>query len=98
MGMVLAYPVSLHAQNLSGVVKDVFNRSPIANAYVITPKVTVLTNSKGQFTLSNMKVGDRLAVRIMGYETSEMVIRQLTDTLLVYLNKKSYDEFQEVKL
>jgi len=87
MGMVLAYPVSLHAQNLSGVVKDVFNRSPIANAYVITPKVTVLTNSKGQFTLSNMKVGDRLAVRIMGYETSEMVIRQLTDTLLVYLKQ-----------
>lgn len=75
------------AQNLYGIVKDVVSRSPIANAYVISSKATVLTNNSGAFVLSNVKVGDRIAVRIMGYETAEVIINRTTDTLSIYLKQ-----------
>ncbi len=63
------------------------SRSPIANAYVISSKATVLTDKNGGFLFSNAKIGDRIAVRMMGYETAEVVINRTTDTLLIYLKQ-----------
>ncbi|SFG55928.1 carboxypeptidase-like regulatory domain-containing protein [Pedobacter insulae] len=87
--LLLSWPTLLQAQNFNGVVKDVFSRAPIENAFIITPEITVSTNSKGEFVLSNMKLGDRIAVRIMGYETTEVVISTLPDTLQIYLRQSA---------
>ena len=83
--ILLALSTSVTAQELKGVVRDVLSRLPIANAQVITLKATILTNNKGEFILSKVKLGDPIAIRIMGYETKELTINKLTDTLRVYL-------------
>ena len=85
--ILLLGSTSLFAQNLKGVVKDVLTRFPIANVQVITPKKTILTNNEGRFILDNIKVGDHIAIRIMGYETTELTIAKLTDTLRIYLKQ-----------
>ena len=78
---------AVFAQDLKGVVRDVNSRLPIANAKIITSKATTLTNNEGKFILGNVKTGDRIAVRIMGYETTEWTIDKLTDTLRIYLKQ-----------
>lgn len=69
------------------MVKDVTSRASIANAKVITPKTAIYTNGEGKFTLSDIKVGDKIAIRIMGYETTEITINKLSDTLRIYLRQ-----------
>lgn len=79
--------VPLAAQNLNGVVKDARTQLPIANAQIIGTNRTVLTNNKGAFSLNNIKAGDQLAIRIMGYETIELKVNlaNLSDTMRIYL-------------
>ncbi len=79
--------ISLFAQEVNGVVKDLNSRRPISNAQIITSKATVLTNSEGKFVLRDVKQGAALAVRIMGYETIELTIAKLSDTLRIYLRQ-----------
>ena len=78
---------SLFAQEVNGVVKDASNRLPIANAKVITHKATIYTNGEGKFKLRDVKAGTALAVRMMGYETIELTINSLSDTLQVALRQ-----------
>ncbi len=80
---------SLFAQEVNGVVKDVSSRAPIANAKVITSKSSIFTNGEGIFKLRDVKVGTALAIRIMGYETIELTINGLSDTLRIYLRQSS---------
>jgi len=82
-------PISIFAQDLKGVVKDLKSKLPIADAQVITQKATFLTNNEGKFTLSNVKIGESIAVRIMGYETVEIVINNLKDSLYINLMQTS---------
>ncbi len=87
--LILCWPISLFAQDLKGVVKDVMSRLPIANAQIITSKTTILTNNEGKFALKDVKLGARMAVRIMGYETIELTINKLSDTLHIYLRQNA---------
>lgn len=85
--LLLGSFTSVLAQNLKGVVKDEQTRFPIVNAQIITPKIIILTNNEGEFVLGNVKLGDRIAIRILGYETLELTIHKLIDTLRVYLRQ-----------
>lgn len=62
------------AQQLSGVVKDESSLKAIGGAQVYTKNATAITDASGQFTLSSVKVGDRISFRLMGYETQEIQI------------------------
>jgi hypothetical protein len=85
--LLIGYSAAVYAQDLKGVVKDVNSRLPIANAKIITSKVTILTNSEGKFTVGNFKPGDFIAIRIMGYVTTEVTVDKLGDTLRIYLKQ-----------
>ena len=95
--LLIGCSTAISAQDLKGVVKDVTSRLPIANAKVITSKATILTNNEGKFIVANFKPGDYLAIRIMGYETTELTINKLTDTLRIYL-KQDPIALQEVMI
>ncbi|RYG16036.1 MAG: hypothetical protein EOO07_14095, partial [Chitinophagaceae bacterium] len=94
---ILCFSAFVFGQRVVGVVKDVKNRLPISDAQVITLKATILTDKNGEFTLENVRSGDRLAIRIMGYETTESIIYKLTDTLRLYL-KEDAIALQEVMI
>lgn len=83
------------AQTLNGVVLDAFTKKPISNAQVITPTSLSLTNNVGKFKLTNIKAGDKFAVRIMGYETGEFIINSNIDSLNIFL-KQSILQLNEV--
>ncbi|MGF1922588.1 MAG: carboxypeptidase-like regulatory domain-containing protein [Bacteroidia bacterium] len=85
--LAMSFSVSLHGQEVFGIVRDANSRLPIANAQVITANRTVLTDTKGRFTLINMRIGTAVAVRIMGYQTVELKINHLKDSILVYLRQ-----------
>ena len=87
--LIGSLPISSFAQEVKGVVKDVNSRLPIANVKIITVKATILTNSEGKFILSDIKLGSKIAVRIMGYETTELTINKLSDTLRIYLRQNA---------
>ncbi len=70
----------LNAQTVNGTVLDVFTRAPISNAQVITTNNINLTDNSGRFKLNSIKAGDKLAVRIIGYETTEVIFNGKIDT------------------
>lgn len=86
---VCYWSISAFAQDVKGIVKDVNSRLPIANAQIITSKATILTNNEGRFTLRDIGLGSIIAVRIMGYETIELTINKLSDTLRIYLRQSA---------
>ncbi|MEJ5994038.1 hypothetical protein WG904_06340 [Pedobacter sp. Du54] len=88
--LLLSWPTFVFAQDLKGVVKDVNSRLPIENAQIISLKATVLTNKKGEFKLENVNLDDRIAIRIMGYETVELTLQKLADTLRIYLRQDPF--------
>ncbi len=87
--MMLVFSASVFAQDVKGVIRDVMSRKPIANAQIITSKATILTNNEGGFILSDIKLGSRIAIRIMGYETAEVTINKPADTLRIYLKQNA---------
>ena len=87
--MIGSLSISSFAQEVKGVVKDSNSRLPIANVKIITAKETTLTNNEGKFAIGVVKVGTILAVRIMGYETIELNIHKLSDTLQIYLKQNA---------
>jgi hypothetical protein len=95
--MMLCTSTSLLAQNVKGIVRDVTSGLPISNAQIITSKTIILTNNKGEFILENIKLGTPIAVRIMGYETFELMVKDLNDTLKIYL-KQSAIALKEVQI
>lgn len=95
--VLMGLPSAVFAQRLNGKVMDIMSRKPIANAQIIALKSTVLTNSDGKFTLNDLKEMDKIAVRIMGYETAEFTLKSLTDTLKIYL-KQSAITLDEVQI
>jgi hypothetical protein len=85
VSVLLVYSIASFAQQVTGVVKEESSRIPVVNALVITSQATLSTNAQGAFTLSQAKIGDRIAIRHMGYETVEITIKKRTATIFVYL-------------
>lgn len=83
------------AQTVNGTVLDAYTKAPIPNAQIITPTSLSLTNNVGKFKLTNIKAGDKFAVRIMGYETREFITSSNTDSLHILL-KQSILQLNEV--
>lgn len=83
------------AQTVDGTVLDAYSKAPIPNAQIITPTSLSLTNNVGKFKLTNIKAGDKFAVRIMGYETREFIINSNTDSFHILL-KQSILQLNEV--
>lgn len=77
----------LIAQTANGTVLDAVTRIPISNAQIITANNTILTDTFGKFKLNNIKAGDKFAIRIMGYETSEIVFDGKIDTMRINLKQ-----------
>lgn len=96
---LLLFSNYVFAQNTSGFVKDAVTRLPIANAQVITVYGIALTNSFGQFNIAKLKLGEKIAVRIMGYETAELTISNatLTDSIYFYLQQSIF-QLNEVSI
>lgn len=82
----------LLAQNLKGFVKDAASRLPIPNAQVITATTTTLTNDIGKFNLTSVRIGEKIAIRILGYETLEVTISNqlLIDSARIYLRQSVF--------
>lgn len=80
------------AQQLKGFVKDAKTRVLIQNAKIITARTTTLTNEAGKFNLTNVAAGDKIAVRIFGYETQELTIsnQMLADSARIYLHQSIF--------
>lgn len=87
------------AQSINGFVKDAVTRLPIASAQVITVYGVTQTNSLGQFSIAKLKVGEKIAVRIMGYETTELTIDNTTpiDSIHFYLQQSIF-QLKEVMI
>mgnify|MGYP003575160405 CR=1 FL=1 len=83
----------LSAQNLNGFVKDAATRLPIQNAQVITGKAIELTNQEGKFILRKVSVGEKVAIRILGYQTLELTIsnQMLNDSARIYLQQSVFN-------
>lgn len=85
--LTLAFLPNANAQKLSGFVKDGLSRKPIANAQVHTLKSTVFTDTTGKFELENVKAGEKVSVRIMGYEIKELTIVAVNPApITIYMN------------
>lgn len=97
--VLLLFSNRLLAQYLSGVVKDATTKLPIQNAQIITAKTAVSTNQEGKFSISAVSVGEKIAIRIFGYETLELVAskQMINDTLSIYL-KQSVFALKEVAI
>jgi len=95
--LLIGCSTSIFAQDLKGVVRDLNSQLPIANAKIIMAKATILTNDNGQFVVASFKPGDFIAIRIFGYETIELKVNKLTDTLRIYL-KQDPIALQEVMI
>jgi hypothetical protein len=83
------------AQTLNGTVFDMVSKKPISNVQIITSLSTNLTNTRGEFKLTNIKARDRFAVRMMGYETVEFTVNNTIDSLRIFL-KQSILQLDEV--
>ncbi len=81
------FPTRVVAQKVNGTVLDAFTRIPISNVQIITINNTSLTDNFGNFELNHFNAGDKFAVRIMGYETTEIVFNGKIDTILIYLKQ-----------
>lgn len=84
---MLCYSSVSFAQKLVGEIKDEILKVGIEGVQVIHKDQTVLTNVSGQFSLFGVKTGDRIGFRLMGYETKELVLKdvQLERAIVVYL-------------
>lgn len=85
----------ISAQTLNGIVFDALTKKPISNAQIITSLSTNLTSTIGAFKLHNVRTGDKFAVRMMGYETTEFTVNKITDSLRIFL-KQSILQLNEV--
>lgn len=75
------------AQTLNGTVFDVVTKKRISNVQIITSLSTNLTNTRGAFKLTNIKAGDKFAVRMMGYETVEFTVNTAIESLRIFLKQ-----------
>lgn len=93
----LLFSHQLLAQNLKGFVKDATTRLPIQNAQIITASTTILTDQTGKFIVANTSIGSKIAIRLLGYETIELIVsnQMLTDSARIYL-KQSVFTLKEV--
>jgi len=89
----LLFSHQLIAQNLKGFVKDATTRLPIQNVQIITAKTTTLSNQAGKFNVANVGIGEKIAVRILGYETLELTIsnQMLSDSSRIYLQQSIFN-------
>lgn len=87
--ILLLLSSKLFGQTVNGTVKDAITKLPIANAQIISRTYNISTGNTGQFSLNELKVGDKIAIRLIGYETAELVIsnQMFTDSVHVYLQQ-----------
>ena len=87
----LFFSTSLCAQQINGVVKDAATKKPITNVQFITRTTSFFSNAEGKFTLLNVKIGENIGVRILGYESTEITLtnKMINDTLYIYLQQNA---------
>ncbi len=93
--LLLFLPLFTFGQSISGNVCD-SDKSPIIGAYVLkvsTEKHTH-TNELGNFLLKDISIGDTLQIMYLGYETQQIVLKDLSP---IKLNlEESYFDLGEV--
>jgi len=57
-----------YGQTVSGMVTDKKNGQPLAGAWVSTSKANTITGIQGEFSMSVVKTGDTLRVKMQGYK------------------------------
>lgn len=73
--LFLLLPGPVVAQKINGSIRDWHTHQPIANVQVSSNQTTAMSNNEGRFTLEKIKAGDKISLRLMGYETQEITIQ-----------------------
>ena len=78
------------AQSIKGRVIGVTNDLPLANATVTVRQKSksVKTERNGQFVISDVTLGDKLTVSMVGFETVEIEIKDVLSFLTIHLSEK----------
>lgn len=76
---------------LKGVVMDMRSKAPLpyANIYVLHHNLGVVSNEKGDYSidLSQLDDNDTLRFQYVGYQSKDIVVKQLKNTLDIYLDE-----------
>ena len=80
---------SLFAQNFSGKIVDQY-QLPIqeANIHNVRTGQHTHSNKLGEFTLENCTIGDTLEVSIVGYQTKQVTLEDVTAALTIVLDEE----------
>lgn len=68
------FPVQLKPMMLTGLLQDVDTQKPLTNQTITFDNRTFTTDSSGKFTLTKVKEGEKIAVKIAGYEQVETTV------------------------
>lgn len=80
----------IESQEITGVIINSFGK-PIEGAYVFHSESNthVHTDSKGLFTITDMKIGDHLKISHVGFETTEFVLTTFNHKIEIKLKEKT---------
>ena len=89
MFVLLVIKGTLFAQNFSGKIVDQY-QLPIqeANIHNVRTGQHTHSNKLGEFTLENCSIGDTLEISIVGYQTKQVIIDNLTTAVTIVLDEE----------
>jgi TonB-linked SusC/RagA family outer membrane protein len=92
--LVLGLSLHCEAQNLKGKVKEQNGEGIPGVAVAVEGGQGTFTDIDGNFTLNNIKKGDKLIFSFIGYETQEVIIANQTDLQVTMAN--AANELEEI--
>ncbi len=87
---LINFPFALFAQNKIAVVLSDKGK-PLADALVKNSKISVLTNSNGEFDLSVFALQDTLTVSHVGFTAEKITVTELQKTMKIILTPRTYE-------
>ncbi|MCO6162555.1 TonB-dependent receptor [Flavobacterium sp. NRK F7] len=81
---------SINAQTITGKIVDE-KQKPIQEAYILNKSTDKHShsNENGDFTLENVSIGDIIQISFVGYQTQQIEIKNLSNTLYIILIEKA---------
>ncbi|MVO09180.1 TonB-dependent receptor [Flavobacterium sp. TP390] len=88
--LFLLFSCLLKAQTITGKIVDE-KQKPIQEAYILNKSTDKHShsNENGDFTLENVSIGDIIQVSFVGYQTQQIEIKNLSNTLYIILIEKA---------
>lgn len=88
--LFLLFSCLLKAQTITGKIVDE-KQKPIQEVYIINKSTDKHShsNENGDFTLENVNIGDIIQISFVGYQTQQIEIKNLSNTLYIILIEKT---------